>query len=269
MQTKKPRHVELGCHLDADTTFTGMRRNDDGSFTFFGTAGEEVPVKGTTGRWYARGDGQKAIYRIPDQGRSIGSLETVLSRFTKIIAVDTNTRTDEGELVSVAVIGELRNLKFENGGDRCKCQVIPLWGFEFRGATKPAEKIGWLHALAKSKQLGWFENGASLLLIVDAYLSEHDELNRRTLPVFDNEFLPECVSLAYATADAATDSPMNALMARCDAVARTVMKHVTSPSAQKPELGVATHSPFRAWRDWEFNIKIAQARSKTPQRGPK
>lgn len=124
-----------------------------------------------------------------------------------------------------------------------------LWALEFRQPTKDSERIGWRHVLARGEKLGWFTSGSNLLLVVDAHLSDLHLVNQRQAPIIDDFILPWGVSIAYASSDAASDSVLNGVIARCDHVAREFLNHATTSSSP---LSQAQGVPFRAYRYWEF-----------------
>jgi hypothetical protein len=252
MKKRKPRvpHIELDFGFDA--TITGMQQNEDGSITLFGTDGGPLSVPaGFVSLGYARSKGSKITVLIPDQGCSVGSVKSALACFSRIVCVDTNSIEHDGEKICVTVVCELSNVRYE--GPRWFGHFEPLWALEFRQPTKDPERIGWCHALAHGAELGWFTEGANLLLVVDSHLSELHQINQRQAPLIDDFMLPPAVSLAYASSDAASDSPLNGLMTRCDRFARQVLSHAIAPSslALSP-LDPSQGTIFRAYRYWSF-----------------
>ena len=252
MKEKKPRQSRIGLDFDGPATVAGMRQNDDGSITFLGLDGKPLPIHaGFAGVAYDRPKGPKVTFQIPDQGEAIGALAGALARYTHIIGVDTNARDHHGEKVCVTAVCELKNLKFE--GPRWSCNVDALWALEFREPQKLPEQIGWRHALAHGEELGWLNDGSTILLVVDAYLDDLHQINKRNIALIDDYALPKGVSIAYASSDSASDSPLNGLIARCDRLAREVLDHATAPSlfGLSPLIS-AEQTPFRAHRYWKF-----------------
>jgi hypothetical protein len=250
---KKSRQLRIGLAFDSPATITGIRENDDGSITLLGLDGKPLAVPtGFSGSAYDRPKGAKVTFQIPDQGESIGSLCSVLARYDRIIGVDTNSRKHDGEDICVTAVCQLRNLKYE--GVRWLGRLESLWALEFRQPTKLPERIGWRHVLAQGDEQRWLKNGSTLLLVVDAYLNDLHQINERKLALIDDFLLPKGASIAYASSDSASDSPLNALIAHCDKVAREVLNHVTrasSPASSGPLLS-AERTPFRTYRYWKF-----------------
>lgn len=233
-----------------------MKQDADGSFSFFGANGEVLPVTaGYAAIGYSRPKGAKITYQIPDSGPSIGSMKNALVKYTRIVGIDTNTRQHGTENFSVTVVVELKNLQFEEG--RWSAEINILWALEFHDHTKPPERIGWRHGIAKMQEFGWVQKDTPLLLVVDSDLSMLQGINKRALPLIDDFLLPEGISLAYASADATTDSPLNGLIGRCDSVATYVMKHVTAtPETSLPPRMSAARTPFRSHRYWKLETGI-------------
>jgi hypothetical protein len=253
VKKRKPRIPTLGLDFGpVDATITGMQQNEDGSVTLFGTDGEPLFVPaGNTSLGYPRSKGQKITVQIPHQGYSVGSVQSALARFSRIVCVDTNSREHDGEKVCVTVVCELSDVRYE--GLRWFGHCDPLWALEFRQPLKDSERIGWRHALARGEELGWLMNNPNLLLVVDSHLDELYQINQRRTPLIDDFMLPLGVSIAYASADAASDSVLNGAIARCDAIARQVLSHAIAPSSLALSPLHQSHGTiFRAYRYWTF-----------------
>lgn len=259
MKSKKPRQTRIGLDFKGPTTITGMRQNEDGSITFFGVHGEPLSLpSGFSGSAYDRPKGPKVTFQIPEQGQAVGSLAAALRPYNHIVGVDTNSCTHHDEIICVSAICEMRNLNFE--GLRWSCTAEPLWALEFHDPTKSAERIGWRHALSRGSELGWLNKGVRTLLVVDAFLDELHQINERKAALVDDFVLPHGVSIAYASSDAASDSPLNGLIARCDQLAREILKHVIGQKSELRALIAGERTPFRAHRYWTF--EVGQSRSR-------
>jgi hypothetical protein len=212
-----------------------MKANADGSLTLFGENGEPLAVEvGSAGLSYERQKGPKVTVELPDTGQDVGAISTALANFRRIIGVDTNTKEHRGEKISVTVVCELSNVCY--AGPTWTGTVDPLWALEFRNPPKDPERMGWRHALAKGEKLGLLVERT--LWVVDSHLGERQAIDRREAPIIDDFFLPPSVSLAYASSDAATDSPLNGLMARCDRFGRDVLRTALEQDPP-PESGTA------------------------------
>jgi hypothetical protein len=249
MKRRKPRVPHIGLDFSGPTTVTGMQQNADGSITLFGPDGKPLPIQAAfAGLAYERAKGAKITYQIPDYGESVGSLESALSRFTRIFGIDTNSIEHNGEKVCVTAICELSNVVFE--GPRWSGKVTSHWALEFRQPTKDPERIGWQHVIAHGQELGWLTDNSTALLVVDSHLGDLHRINQRQAPIIDNLFLPSGMSIAYASADTASDSILNGLISACDRVAGEVIDYVASN--ELPSLRVGQRTPFRSYRYWKF-----------------
>lgn len=252
MDEKKPRIPVLGLAFDGGSTeIAGIEPNDDGSFTFIGADGKPLQVRGgASGLSYARSKGPKIIYQIPEDGHAIGSMAGALGRFDLILGADTNTRDYRGDRICVSTICQLRALRFE--GDRWSARVDPISAIEFHNPTKDAERIGWRHAIALASDLDLFTPDSNVLLVVDCHLGDHPAINRRDAPLIGDELLLPGFSLAYASSDATTDSPINGLIAFCDRMSRAVLNRVMDGAGDIGPLERSTKPPFHAFRYWKF-----------------
>jgi hypothetical protein len=251
MQDKKPRALRIGLDPLSLQGVAGMRINGDGAIEFFGDEGQPMAVaRSSTGLAYERAKGPKITATIFDAPGPPATVAAATSKFARVFGIDTNTRTIRGERVSVSVVAELH---LQAGGATWSCSCPPLWATEIRGIEGEPEPIGWFEGLARINARGWMAGG-TVLMVVDAFLGDLPRIARRELPLLGDCYLPDGVSLAYASADVPNESPLNRLIAVCDATANRVLDHVEQ-EATAPSLTVVEGAPFRGQRDWRLDVQ--------------
>jgi hypothetical protein len=229
-------------------TLSGMQRNEDGTFSFFDVAGMPAQVDDGYSRIvYPRPKGPKMTVQIPASGGSIGSIKAAIAAFTRIAGVDTNSRVIDGVKVSVTVVCELLEVSYR--GDVWSGCVEPLWALEFRDPTRDPERIGWSHAFSKGVELGWFDAGERVLMVVDSHLGELENINRRTTSIIDEVYLPVGASIAYASPET-TDSPVNGLIRHCDRLSSGLLDHVEENLPTGGPSMKEARTPFGSFRYW-------------------
>lgn len=251
MQDKKSRTLRIGLDPSSLQGVAGMRINGDGAIEFFGDEGQPMDVaKSSTGLAYERAKGPKITVSIFDAPGAPATVAAAASKFARVFGIDTNTRTIRGERVSVSAVAELH---VQVTGAKWSCSCTPLWATEFRGVEGEVEPIGWFEGLARLNARNWIGTG-SVLMVVDASLGDLPRIARRELPLLGDCYLPEGVALAYASADVPNESPLNRLIAVCDATANRVLDHVAQESTP-PSLTVVEGAPFTGHREWSLEIR--------------
>lgn len=82
-----------------------------------------------------------------------------------------------------------------------------------------------LHEIEKGK-VGYIIDGDNILIFIDHNLWKLNQFNDRVLPLIPNDetsYLPQKVTLAYASSDVKRDSEINEIMAECDRIATLVL----------------------------------------------
>jgi hypothetical protein len=228
-----------------------MRINGDGAIEFFGDEGQPIAIaKSSKGLAYERAKGPKITVSIFDAPGAPATVAAATAKFACVFGVDTNTRTIGGERVAVSAVAELH---LQITGAKWSCSCVPLWATEIRGIEGGAEPIGWFEALARLSARNWIASG-SVLMVVDASLGDLPRIARRELPLLGDCYLPDGVALAYASADVPNESPLNRLIAVCDATANKVLDHVEQETTP-PSLIVVEGAPFAGHRDWILEVR--------------
>ena len=195
---KKPRSEWIyGTTVD-EVTEIGLEISSDGSSAKFSQKMNDAYVQTT----YPRVNKEpKVVTRIP-----VGDLEIpfvpnkAIEKFDNLVAVDTGTRTIQGVNVSVTGIVE-GEWNWEGGVNGLARKVRPKAPFcvEFRGAEKEQEQLGWLIALEELSKEARYQQSKGIGLIVDSQLGNHEAYNSRQLPLCMGRYLPEKVTLLYAS----------------------------------------------------------------------
>jgi hypothetical protein len=161
-----------------------------------------IPAAASTEESYERSKKPKTLYRFPRSTLQGGTNPNVLlEKYDHIFAIDTSTRaTAKGNTSVVAVVGcALTQLDGKLGAQP---YVVGTWQNE--GSPAP-EKSGWrmfIELLVSHRKV---DPRHRIALIVDHDLDNLDSYNRRSIPVYEDFFLPENIDLIYAAADGGTD----------------------------------------------------------------
>jgi hypothetical protein len=150
------------------------------------------------------GKGDKVLVSTPtdDFAALDESFITQLQKkFDYLVAVDTNTELDriDGYKVSACcVCGVLQPLASLT--DRVPYQTLACHLILDSGDMGNAERLGW-HLVATVTINTPFLRTQRIGVVVDSELADHVAINARTKPYYGDHFLPENVSLVYASSD--------------------------------------------------------------------
>jgi hypothetical protein len=164
--------------------------------------GLDTPLIGDTRLEVSRARDNKAkprkmvhVSNSPNDQTWIDSNHQLLS-YDHLIAVDTNTNHCHGSTVSITAAYHVMPENHENGVAQCRAAVIAL--IEFWNVVEKPENLGWyevLQAIAAHP----VQFAGKVGLIVDSDLGNHQAFNKREMPIFGDFYLPENVTIVYAS----------------------------------------------------------------------
>lgn len=182
-------------------------------------------------RTYERlGKSEKVLLSINHHKDEIffNPLDALKSQYQHLIAIDTNTINIENKIYGVTVAYAVpKELKFYENNE---IPYIPLCAYvlvDIAEGVNP-EKIGWNLVLTRNINPANFRSGNLLGIIVDSELGDHDRINSREIPYYENNILPDYANLIYAS-DATADSLPNQMIRHCDSTAKNIIKIINNP----------------------------------------
>ncbi len=178
----------------------------------------------------------------------VGDLNSALSRYDEVFAVDTNTKQIDGQNVAVVSVVRCRFAKPITGDIAFTCWAEPC--FELRNPTVPAERLGWRMILGGIQASPGFDKASSIAVVADAFLDDLPRLNKRETPVLGSFFVPPKCDLIYASADATGNGIVNHLISTCDRFAGVVLRALEENSSPGVPLTAATCGLFESFRYW-------------------
>jgi hypothetical protein len=256
MQKKKPRTLMIGVDFVRLEQLGQVVVSSDGAVGISSGSGPVAFPSGETGLSYARTKGPKTLVQFFDAPGAHALPAAAVKTFARVFGVDTNMRSISGERIAVSTVAEIRNYQFQ--GNTWSATFQPLWAREFHDVDESFEKVGWHEALLLLSARDYLK-GNPLLLVVDAHLGELRQIARREHPVFGGFLLPSNIYLAYASADVASESPLNRLIAVCDAVSSKRLAISTQTPDLDPPAVADPRAPYRAWRHWQIEVPAMEA----------
>lgn len=164
----------------------------------------------------------KSIFKAPN---AIGELfldpNSAILGFDHIFAVDTNTKSLGGSKASVACVLHVLPKGVNSQSAYFECVTLLL--IEFWNVNDKPENFAWmvfLNTLENNRN----KFAGKIALVVDSDFDEHEAFNNRSKPVYANRYLPEDVSVVYAT-DRAPGNLASEMIRYCDKTANEVFNN--------------------------------------------
>ena len=256
MLKKKPRTLMIGVNFARLEQLGQVVISSDGAIAVSSGSGPVEFPSGETGLSYPRPKGPKTLVQFFDAPGAHAFPAAAVKKFARVFGVNTNMRLTNGERIAVSTVAEIRNYRLQE--NTWSATLQPLWAREFHGVGESFEKIGWHEALLLLSARGYL-TGHPLLLVVNAHLGDLRQIARRELPVFGDYLLPCNMYLAYASADVASESPLNRLIAVCDKVSSERLAISTQALDLNPPAAADPRAPYRAWRHWQIDVPALEA----------
>ena len=201
-------------------------------------------------RSYERPKAPKVLSRMPQPSHAamFEDSDALAVHFDRVFAVDTNTKDIDGRRMSVVGVATLKR-EVVLGPERVESgwRFDAPFAIEYGDLVAKPEPFGWMGALEILKQRGFYDAGQRIGLIVDSELGQLKDFNARTVPVDSGEFLPQGVTLIYASSDAGKESVLNSALAIADAAASQILAALRDgriPANAEPS-GVEAFKSFR------------------------
>lgn len=225
-QNKQKRRT-ISLSFDTLKPFDGIRSNTDSGLFEPLMAGEPVRDALTnvyTLVHYNRPKGPKVIAKIPQPGSDYYmSPFSFVEHFDVIFAIDTNTKTIKGVKHSVGAMSVLDLLRVKRNNRGLVREVeanMNMFGALMHGRNYSInpEPIFWATGIHEGimKLYPGYNSSQTIGVVVDSDLSKIDAWNKREIPLFKEQYLPQNFYLIYASADSGSDFILNQLLKLCD-----------------------------------------------------
>lgn len=247
---KKPRSKYVHFDFGKEVTLNSISYDPaTGEAKLFHDGEQKFPVRSWVEHGYERPKGTKVLARaVVSPESAVADVNLVLGRYHELFAVDTNTKEIRGELVSVCgVVGGVAAVSAQG----VICHYRPIQCIEYRGVTSSPEKIGWWETIQGICAAPTYLATKRYGVVVDAYLGELEAFNERSQPIVRDFFLPENVSLIYASSDVPNETLANKMLSLADGIASTILNGLAeAPPDSPPE--VVQDMPYSARRYWRM-----------------
>lgn len=231
-QKKKPREEGIIAKFSKSEIITNLENTTDGRIKIYSQNRELIMQDIVSQVSYKRNSGKPKIVNQAKLDEFPSLLQWhphfFLNNYHAIFAIDTNTKDIGNKKISVACYSWLENKgKNENGGITCNCVILGYYCYE-NLEPGTAEKVS-LVKLIKNIQNDTFYNAEyKIAIVTDHGLENIEKINKRDLPIIDNEYLPLNFDILYASVDVGKEYLLNKLIADCDREANNLFEKILS-----------------------------------------
>lgn len=201
-------------------------------------------------RSYERAKSPKVLSRVPQPSHAamFEDSDALAAHFDRVFAVDTNTRDINGRRISVVGVATLKR-EVVLGPERVESgwRFDAPFAIEYGDLVAKPEPFGWMGALEILRARGFYDEGQRVGLIVDSELGLLKDFNARKVPIDSGEFLPQGVTLIYASSDVGRESVLNSALSIADTAASQILSALENgqiPVNTEPS-GVEAFKTFR------------------------
>jgi hypothetical protein len=120
---------------------------------------------------------------------------------------------------------------------------------EFRNPKSKPELIGWQTAIEMLRVNPKYRPAMKIGIIVDSELGNLKGFNNRVIPILDGFYLPQNMTLVYASSDKARESASNQLLRVADSTASRVLQQVIEHRDEE-NLFPVDNRPYTHFRVW-------------------
>lgn len=197
---------------------------------------------------YERTKGPKVLTKIPLPGPILQTKpdEAFTKNFDAFVAVDTNTRSIQDQIVSVTGIVLGLHAIDPTDGAAAVAWEIP-YCLEFVNIVGFPERVGWVMSICQLRKDKFLPAAGRIALVVDSDLAALASFNARKAPIADNFFLPDGIEIVYASSDVGREYCANKLLHAADQVAGFVLDDLMAGKVPLNRNNIQGF-PFKAFR---------------------
>lgn len=223
-QQSKPRNTTIKIPITIDKPTTVHLEMRNGSIHLYDDNRNPIKIQQpnlliSRKRESSEKKGDKVILQLPLQSKK--DVFIFLEQFDSIYAVDTNSQIKNNLYFSEGALAKLVSMEQTTDNSVAELSIERILTVYDLKEEYKEQKI-WLLAIRKIKELE--PDRAKIGLVVDCDLGKISEYNQRTLKIANQEYLPEGITLIYASSDN-KDTIFNHMIAQCDAFASNNLKN--------------------------------------------
>jgi SEC-C motif-containing protein len=245
---KKQRRVSITMDMGEPVAPNRLRISPTGAMELLKDSLPLTPVEVYHDINFDRKKGPKVLNKTPlNSNDLIIDPNIVLQNFDRIFAMDTNTKTKNGSIISV---GCVVLCKFSNHNEMLFAEFAPIHCFEFRNVKNRVENVAWMKAFQLMTATPHHYNFSKIGFIVDSDLGSIPAYNNRTKAIYSDYYLPQNIELIYASADVGKEYLANKLISLCDKEATKLLESILSDKVTNDNLHQVSNEPYTHFRFW-------------------
>lgn len=212
----------------------------------------------STGESYERaGKSPKVIREYKWQSGTIGFNHMYVNH-DRYLAIDTSyISLEENNLCVTSCLSieqDIPNINYLLKDEKLKVLLWPRLVFLARKNFNP-ERYAWMRYIQSLLKSCNYREDYSYGVVVDSDLDDIPKINAGEISIFDNFYIPNNISLIYASADTGNENMQNKLIQQSDMVAKHTLKKVNFTNGKSLEC-VDLQSDFLDIGMENYHIKI-------------
>jgi len=171
---------------------------------------------------------EKVLSRVQDKviANEVDLLNHLSSSFDLIIAVDTNTKVIESEIISVTgIVHCVVQKTLDPDGYYVDFPWHGVILFRNCSSELHPEKFGWMTVIKESIRR-FLDKPKRIAIVTDHDLDNHGLYNDKKIPIFKDFYLPDNFALIYGRSDGPRQNIMNYVVKQCDTKSREILDRI-------------------------------------------
>ena len=248
LDKRKTRKICITLDMGKPVTANAVRLSSDGKIGLLNNGVSLVPQNASIETGYQRRKGLKVLNKLKlTNEQLLTDPNLALTRYNFVLALDTNTKSLNNGLLSVACIVLC---KFAPKVGYILAQYAPVHCLEFRNIQGKPENIAWKRTVEMVMANPSYDKSKNMGIVIDSDLSNIPDYNARRKPIVDDFYLPVNVELLYASADAGREYLPNKLISLCDKEAKELINYIQANPEDTSNLMTVNNLPYTHFRMW-------------------
>lgn len=176
----------------------------------------------------------KVIFRQPIvNNQFVKDINLELIKYDAIVAIDTSYELIEGIKIAFTSVIIFSKVSKDDESTYCYQQISDILEWDATTIDKP-ENLMYAQVIENIRLHNIERNQSpTIAVIVDSDLGNISLFNKRSMPIYEDYFLPENFYLFYASTDIGSENSQNKLLKLCDNEAKNALKEYKNDLKQR------------------------------------
>jgi hypothetical protein len=245
---KRPRSEQISFTMNTAEAINGISMSKDGKIELLKDGKPIQPLEMFKSTSYKKQNGrERCISRVPLTVSKNLSFEETIHDYDLLFAVDTNTKeSSKHDIKSITSIVETKIEKKTQSNE--VIHNILIYFQTFFATKEKKEKVeneGWVQAIRYIAQKYPEEFSSKKIgIVVDSDLKFLNQYNSGELPIVEDKYLPENITLIFASSSTSKDTIYNHLIADADDLSNKFFQQLEEGKSDQEIVHYFIHKTF-------------------------